>query len=296
MKKGKSLMRTVVVLAALAITVLSSACVKRDMAVENQPLSGNLAAYWTCSVAFASDGKGQDANEAFTFVPWFESRVRERGVFEPLGRDEGTEAEVTLNLEASRGNNRVSLRLLVVDTRTKESLGDLEALVSLDDSADAGDGTETKRLVALRSAADQIIEVLKEKRRISMTKARQRPPPPPPPPEPDQGPVSGSAVCSTQCHPPAASASSHEEQARVSTGMNATMKELRGCLDRVGAQLVDPAVLLRFSPDGQLRHMRVDVGGYEQTECIRGVRARPPRGVWTSRASLLRCEYRCTTS
>ena len=285
------------VAAVLALAVLSSACVKRVAAVENQPLSRNLAAYWTCSVAFASDGGGPDANEAFTFVPWFESRVRERGVFEPLGKDEGSEAEVTLNLEASRANSRVTLRLLVVDTRTKESLGDIEALVSLDEdkASDkaAGDGTDTKRLVALRSAADQIIEVLKEKRRISMSMARQRPPPPP---EPDQGPVGGSAVCSTQCHPPAASASSHEEQARVSTGMNATMKELRDCLDRVGAQLVDPAVLLRFSPDGQLRHMRVDVGGYEGTECVRGVRARTPRGVWTSRASLLRCEYRCTTS
>ena len=74
------------------------------------------------------------------------------------------------------------------------------------------------------------------------------------------------------------------------------MKDLRECLDRVGAQLVVPAVLLRFSPDGQLRHMRVDVGGFEQMECIQQIRARMPRKVTTSRASLLRCEYRCTTS
>ena len=103
-------------------------------------------------------------------------------------------------------------------------------------------------------------------------------------------------MCATECHPPASSTSSHDEQYRVAAGMNPTMKELRDCLDRVGAQLVDPAVLLRFSPDGQLRHMRVDVGGYEQNECIQQIRSRPPRSVWTSRASLLRCEYRCTVS
>jgi hypothetical protein len=281
---------------ALAIAVLAlvllAACVKRDTAVENQPLTDNLGAYWTCAVAFTSDGRGEDANEAFTFVPWFEGRVRERGVFEPLGRDESAEAEVTLRLEATTGNDRVTLRLLVVDTRTKASLGDLEAMVSLDAATDAGDLTESKRLVAFRSAADHILEVLKEKRRTS-SKARR---PAPPPAEVEQAPVGGSAVCTTQCHPPAASVSSHDEQYRVASGMNATMKELRDCLDRVGAQLVDPAVLLRFSPDGQLRHMRLDVGGYEQNECVRAVRTRAPRGVWTSRASLLRCEYRCTTS
>jgi hypothetical protein len=259
--------------------------------VENQPLSDNLAAYWTCAVAFASDGRGEDANEGFTFVPWFEGRVRERGMFEPLGRDEDAEAEVTLRLEASTGNSRVTLRLFVIDTRTKASLGDLEALVPFDAATDAGELSDSKRLVALRSAADQILEVLKEKRRASSKVRRTAPPA-----EAEQAPVGGSAVCTTQCLAPASSSSSHDEQHRVASGMNATMKELRDCLDRVGAQLIDPAVILRFSPDGQLHHMRVDVGGYEQNECIRAIRTRAPLGVWTARASLLRCEYRCTTS
>ena len=72
-------------------------------------LSGNLAAYWTCGITFASDGQGEDANEAFTFVPWLEGRVRERGVFEPLGRDEGAEAEVTLRATAAQSAEGVSL-------------------------------------------------------------------------------------------------------------------------------------------------------------------------------------------
>ena len=275
------------------LVALTGACVKRDTTVENRPLADNLAAYWTCTVAFTSDGRGEDANEAFTFVPWFEGRVRERGVFEPLARDEGAESEVTLRLEATTGNERMTLRLLLLDTKTKEPLGDIEALASIETGKDAGDASESKRVVALHDAADRILELLKEKRKASSGKARRLPPPVA---EIDPGPVGGSAVCTTQCHPPASAVSTHDEQYRVSSGMNATMKELRGCLDRIGGQLVEPAVLLRFSPDGQLRHMRVDVGGYEQNECILAVRARMPRGVFAARASLLRCEYRCTTS
>lgn len=288
-----------VALLALGLVASGSAgCVKRDTAVETQPVTSNLAAYWTCAVAFTSDGHGADANEAFTFVPWFEGRVRERGVFEPLGRDEGAEAEVTLRVAASQGDDRVNLRVEVIDTKSKASLGEIEAEGTVDPKADAGDPSEPLRLVALRSAADRILDVLKEKRRASMSHASQakRTPAPAPPPLPDGPPVAGSATCSTQCAPPASSSSSHDEQYRVAAGMNATLKEMRACLDRVGAQLVDPAVLLRFSPDGQLRHMRVDVGGYENLECIRDIRTRIPRSVSTSRASILRCEYRCTVS
>jgi hypothetical protein len=279
---------------ALFSLALAPGCVKRDNVVEVEPLAKNLSAYWTCAVVFASDGQGEDANEGFTFVPWFEGRVRERGVFEPLGRDEGAEAEVTLRLKAETGDGRVSLRMQVLDTKSKSSLGELEAISFVNASADGGDATESPRILALRGAADQILELLKEKRRVSVDHAKNTPPPPPP--LPDGPPVAGSATCSTQCEAPAASTTNHDEQYRVSAGMNATMKELRECLDRVGAQLVVPAVLLRFSPDGSLRHMRVDVGGYEQLECIQGIRSRPPRSVRTTRASLLRCEYRCTVS
>lgn len=284
-------------LGALVVLVgSSSGCVKKDVAVETAPLTDNLSAYWTCAVAYTSDGHGEDANEGFTFVPWFEGRVRERGVFDPLARDEGAEAEVTLRLEASQGDDRVNLRVSVIDTRTHATLGELEAASTVDSAADAGDSTESRRLVALRSAADRILDTLQEKRRASMAKARRAPQPAAPPPLPDGPPVGAAAVCSTQCQAPASTSSSHGEQYRVAAGVNATMKGLRECLDRVNAQLVVPAVLLRFSPDGQLRHMRVDVGGFEDLECIQQVRSRLPRNVTTSRASLLRCEYRCTVS
>jgi len=285
------------VLAALALLAPSAACVKHETAVETQPVTDKLAAYWTCTVTFASDGSGPDANEAFTFVPWVESRMRERGVFEPLGRDEGADAEVIVRIAAEQSGDTVNVRAQILDNHGKTSLGELEALARIVPDADAGEASESPRFVALRSAVSQILETLREKRRLSTEQARHAPPPPPPPPKlPDGPPVAGSAVCVTECHPPASSTSSHDEEYRVASGINPTMKDLRDCLDRVGAQLVNPAVLLRFSPDGQLRHMRVDVGGYEQNECIQQVRARSVRSVWTSRASLLRCEYRCTVS
>jgi hypothetical protein len=287
--------RALALVLVLAVLVLA-ACVKRGEGVEvAQPLSANLASYWTCAVTFASDGRGEDANEAFTFVPWFESRVRERAVFEPLGKDELAEAEITLRLTASHSDDRVSLHVVVFDTKTREPLGELDALGVAEPSAvAAADPSDPKHLVALRNAADRILEALKEKRGAAASHAKR--PAPPPVAESDLGPVAGSAVCVTECHPPSSSASSHAEEYRVSGGINATMRELRDCLDRVGGQLVVPAVLLRFSPDGRLRHMRVDVGGFENLACVQAVRARPSRGLWTSRASLLRCEYRCTTS
>jgi hypothetical protein len=293
-------LRLVVLLAvAVALVVLlgsTAGCVRKDVAVETSPLTDNLSAYWTCTVAYASDGHGEDANEGFTFVPWFEGRVRERGVFDPLARDEGAEAEVTLRLEATQGDDRVSLRVGVFDTRTHAQLGELEAASALDAAGDAGDASESRRLVALRSAADRILDRLQERRRSSMVKARRAPAAPAPAPLPDGPPVGAAAVCSTQCSVPASTSSSHGEQYSVASAVTPTMKQLRACLDRVNAQLVVPAVLLRFSPDGQLRHMRVDVGGFEQLECIQQIRTRLPRSVTTSRASLLRCEYRCTVS
>jgi hypothetical protein len=278
------------------LLALTPSCVRRESAVEYTPVADNIAVYWTAAVFFVSDGRGENSNEAFAFVPWFENRMRELSVFEPLGHDEASEAEVTLRLEAHSGNNRVTLRLLVLDARTNASLGEVESLATYADS-DAGDFADPKRLVALRVAGNEILDFLKEKRRASVEHLPKTRPKPPPPPLPDGPMVAGRPVCITQCQAPSSSVTTFEEQHRVALGMNETMKSLRDCLDRVGAQLVEPAVLLRFAPEGDLRHMRVDVGGYEQTECVKAIRARgTPSGVRASRASLLRCEYHCSTS
>lgn len=272
---------------------ISTACAGRGTAEVNRPVSDNLASYWTCAVRFQTDGRGANANEGFEFVPWFETRLRERGVFEPLGRDEQNDAEVNVRVESKTGNNRVTLRVQLFDAKNNDSLGDVEALAPIEDlPAGAQEFDESKRTTALHKAGEAVLALLLEKRKESASK----PHPKPAPPLPDSDPVGPSAVCSTQCQPTAASASTFDEQHRVGLGINETMKALRGCLDRVGAQLVEPVVLLRFSPDGQLHHMRVDVGGYEQNDCIRNVRTRIPATVHASRASILRCEYHCSAS
>jgi len=297
---------SLLVLSAL-VAVVAVGCNRRPAAVATQPVTDNLSAYWTCAVAFASDGRGTDANEAFGFVPWFESRVRERGVFEPLGRDEQSEAEVTLRLDATAESDdgdpgKVLLRVLIVDTKTKEEIGEVEAVgvapVRRREGAPAAAATdieESPRLAALRVAADKIIDFLKEKRRVSTQALAKHPPPPRPEAEHPSAAVGPSATCSTQCTVPAATSSSHEEQYRVSSAVTPLLKELRECLERVGGHRVDPAVLLRFGPDGRLRHVRIDVGGYEKLECVENTKSRIVR-VSTTRASVLRCEYRCTTS
>ncbi|MBS2015012.1 MAG: hypothetical protein JST00_19125 [Deltaproteobacteria bacterium] len=296
-------MRHVVRVLCFAILLGLVACVKRDVARETQPLHADLRDYWTCAVAFASDGRGDNANEAFTFVPWLETRIREKGVFEPLERRDAKEAEITVRVDVTGDDEQVLVRLLLLDTKSKAELGEFEsgggpppvaAPTKAPASEDVPVVTETKRTLAMRAAADRILEVLKEKRRLASLEPR-KPAAPPPPAELPSTTGAGGAVCSTQCLSPAASHATHDDLYRVSAGIDPTMRALRECLDRVGGQLVNPAVLLRFGPDGRLRHVRVDVGGYEELECIQAVRARAIR-TSTGRAAILRCEHKCTTS
>lgn len=287
-------MRRALIAGFFLFVVLVSACVSRETARVNQPISENLAAYWTCAVYFSTDGRGTNANEGFELVPWLEARIHERGIFEPLQKEEQIESEVIFRVQARTGNGRITMRVQLFDRRTNDLLGDLEALSSIEETpANQQEFEESRRTMALHRAAEEILRTLALARKESMAKPHAKPAPPPPP-EPEG--VGPGMVCSTQCQPTAASASTFDEQHRVADALNGTMKSLRRCLDRVGAQLVEPAVILRFSPDGQLHHMRVDVGGYEQNDCVRNVRTQMNGTVWATRASVLRCEYHCTTS
>lgn len=84
---------------------------------------------------------------------------------------------------------------------------------------------------------------------------------------------------------------SPEEQKSIGASLETPMRTLRACLDRVGGQLVEPTLLLRFGPNGQPTDVRIDVGGYENLECIQPVRTTPI--TVTSSKRLLRCVYRC---
>lgn len=288
-------------IAAASILALSAvACAKRDVVVEIAPATEKFARARSCAVSFSSDAGGQDASEASTFVPWFEERLREvrfcDPVVAPSGQAVGAAPELTLRLEATRDTEQIDLRVEISDPRTSASYGELEAFGAMPRTQ--GDGAALpRRQTALRSAADQVIDLLREQRRASASQGR------PAPARATQAtlrlgdaPFAGGVVCATECRPPSSSISTHAELHRVAGAMDPTMKALRECLDRVGAQLIVPAVLLRFAPDGELQHVRIDVGGYEQLGCIQEIRTRPPRGVSTTRASELRCEYHCFAS
>jgi hypothetical protein len=71
------------------------------------------------------------------------------------------------------------------------------------------------------------------------------------------------------------------------------LNDVRVCLDRISAQAIQPAVILRFeSQPGQLTQLKLDAGGYDEMSCVQDARSRPPH-VMVTRASSVRCEYRC---
>ena len=105
-------------------------------------------------------------------------------------------------------------------------------------------------------------------------------------------PKAASDVC-VRCNPDSFSAIPTGDEPAIAKGVTKLMEALRDCLDRVGGQLVRPATILRFTQEGQLTNVRIDVGGYEENDCVRGLRAiRPP--VSASRGTSMRCEYLCS--
>jgi hypothetical protein len=82
------------------------------------------------------------------------------------------------------------------------------------------------------------------------------------------------------------------DQSHVAEAFHPMLKEIRGCLDRVSAQGIHPAVIVRFEGNGQLTNVRVDTGGYDDQQCVQDARSKAPP-VTIGRPASLRCEYRC---
>lgn len=140
------------------------------------------------------------------------------------------------------------------------------------------------------------------------------PPPPPPPlqekkpapaapvaekPTPNGAPPPVVAVeptapntCKTTCVPTDSSGLTREEAERVATSLEPLMKELRGCLDRIGGQAIRPAAFLRYTGPGVAPVVRIDVSGYEEMACVKDAESRA-RVSGASHVGMLRCEARC---
>jgi hypothetical protein len=99
----------------------------------------------------------------------------------------------------------------------------------------------------------------------------------------------GCTVCKADSYSPLPAA----DERKIGAQITPYMKELRACLDRVGANLVRPVVHLRFTEQGVLLRHLVDVGGFESLECIKATAAMRPLAS-ASRGTTLRCEYKCS--
>ena len=86
-----------------------------------------------------------------------------------------------------------------------------------------------------------------------------------------------------------------EEEPKAALAFTPMLRQLRACLDRVGGQLVNPIVLVRFTPDGDVTNVRIDTGGFEQLGCVRELAVVRPL-VKLSRGTTLRCEYKCAAT
>lgn len=112
------------------------------------------------------------------------------------------------------------------------------------------------------------------------------------PPVPAPAPIPERPGCRTTCTADSYSPIPRSDFQAVEAAIVPNMRELRACLDRVGAQGVRPVVHLRFTNDGRMSGYLYDVGGFESLNCVKLAYERPPRVV-TSRGTTLRCEYRC---
>jgi hypothetical protein len=99
--------------------------------------------------------------------------------------------------------------------------------------------------------------------------------------------------CKTTCAADQSSALTPDDTKKVATAITPMMRDLRGCLARVGAQNIRPVVFARFAENGKPDPQpRVDVGGYENLACVADARAKTIEAT-TSHGALVRCEQRC---
>lgn len=107
---------------------------------------------------------------------------------------------------------------------------------------------------------------------------------------PPEGAPSPAKICAV-CAVDATSAIPRDEGPRIASILSPYLGALKECVARVGADRVNPRVHLTYTADGQPTNARVDVGGFENLECVKD--ARFP-AVPASRGTTLHCEYTCS--
>jgi hypothetical protein len=279
----------------LASSVLAS-CAQSGSTKIQQPIDVDLGRFETCRIEIAAPfADGKRATSAF--LAYLEGRLREEAGLEPI---DAPSADILLRIRPSSSAhkpNAVTLAVEVVVVDDEKVVGAFEASGEQEDLSNSP--RSEPRGIALQHAADEIASTIKSSRKTAARKPRRELPPTPSlaraeDPFASRSPSARPPVCLSTCELPSSSAIPEREVATLTIRIDPTLQTLRECLHRVGADLVEPAVLLRFGDSGQLVGMRVDVGGYENLMCVSDVWASPPR-VRTSRAAIVRCLFHCST-
>jgi hypothetical protein len=88
---------------------------------------------------------------------------------------------------------------------------------------------------------------------------------------------------------------SAEDVDRLTAVADPVLRDVRGCLDGVGAKQVTSVLLIRWDSDGKPVDVKIDVPGYESLACVQ--KAQKKLAVLQNpRETAIRCEYGCPQS
>lgn len=266
---------------------LPLACASGGGLVETRPLTADFDGYRTGAVEVEPAGLEGGAKGGQDFLAYLEAELKKGGVVEPLPIDQGAQLIVRVRAAANNsGEDDVRVSVDFIDARSRQTIGQVTV----------SGGASDKSGAAMRRVADDVVAYMRKNRRVppgaknkpgAAAAASVAPVP--------AGPVAGvvaSGACKITCTPDSASSVVPDDQNRVAEAFQPMLKEIRVCLDRVSAQGIHPAVIVRFEGGGQLTNVRVDTGGYDEQQCVQDARSKAPP-VTIGRPASLRCEYRC---
>ena len=279
--------RTAVATLALAC-VLSVGCSKSGSVTESRPLTAQFDGYRTGAVEVDPAGLegGQKGSEEL--LGYIESELKNSGVLTPLSVEQGAQLIVRVR---HGGNNlgEEDVRVIVdfIDAKNHATFGQISV---------SANGLGEKGGAQMRRVALAISSYMKNNRHVTPVAKGRRNDAPTTIAPPVEGPVAGvvtSGACKTTCTPDASSSLPPEDQTRLAETFAPMLKEMRGCLDRINADSINPVIILRCEPNGLLSQLKVDTGGYDDLACMHDARSKVPQFAAMTRGASVRCEYRC---
>ena len=276
----------------LALIAVLAGCAKGSSVVESRPLKTDFDNFRSGAVEVDPrfiEGGEEASQDLLTYL---EGKLRAGAILEPRPAYQGAQLLIRIHATASSGAEDMRLIVDFVDAKSGETIGQLSI---------AGSVAGTKGNSALRSVADEIVSYMRSHRTAAISakaspSAAAMPSVLAPAAAATEQPLGPGVVvrggCTTTCAPDSSSALTPDDQKRIVDAVEPLLKGTRMCLDRVSAQQINPAVIVRFESSGQMSGLKIDAGGYDDLTCVQELASRPLR-VMASRAASVRCEYRC---